>query len=196
MRIELPEPAHDSNVSVERALLARRSIRTFKDEPLTLREVSQILWAAQGITNPHGYRTAPSAGALFPLELRLVAGKVRDLAPGIYRYIPQKHQLVQSMSGDRRDLLAEAALGQPMMAHAPITLAISAVYERTTRKYRQRGMRYIFMEAGHAAQNVHLQAIPLNLGTVVVGAFSDDMVHDSLGLDPDENPLYLMPIGK
>lgn len=194
--ITLPKPVYEGKISVESTLLARRSIRTFKDEPLALAEVSQLLWAAQGVNRPDGYRTCPSAGALFPLELRLVAGKVNDLAPGIYRYIPDKHQLVQSGTEDPRSRLAESALGQSMIAHAPATLAISAVFDRTTRRYGQRGIRYVFMEAGHASQNVHLQVVPLNLGTVVIGAFSDDRVKEVLGLAADEEPLYLMPIGR
>jgi len=196
MIITLPKPIHEGRISVEEALLVRRSTRSFKDDPVTLRETAQLLWAAQGINRPHGYRTCPSAGALFPLELRLVVGKVDGLPQGVYRYSSDKHQLTQSGTEDVRARLAEAALGQSMLAHAPVTLAFCAVYERTTGKYGQRGMRYIFMEAGHAAQNVHLQAVPLNLGTVVVGAFSDDRVKKVLALDRNENPLYLMPIGR
>jgi SagB-type dehydrogenase family enzyme len=194
--IELPQPAHEGKLSVETALLARRSIRDYRDAPLELNEAGQLLWAAQGQTRPGGYRTCPSAGALYPLELYLVAGKVNGLGAGNYRYDPGKHLLVQSSAGDLRRHLAEAALGQSMIGRAPATLAICAVFERTTGKYGQRGVRYVFMEAGHAAQNVSLQAVSLNLGTVVIGAFRDEKVKEILGLKPEEEPLYLMPVGR
>ncbi|MHC1728291.1 MAG: SagB/ThcOx family dehydrogenase [Syntrophobacteraceae bacterium] len=194
--IKLPQPVYDGKMSIESALLARRSIRSFKDEPLTVSDVSQLLWAAQGVTRRGGYRTCPSAGALYPLELQLVAGNVDGLSPGIYNYRPDKHELVQNGNEDLRRRLAEAALGQSVIAHAPVTIAICAVYERIRRKYGERGIRYVFMEAGHAAQNVHLQAVPLNLGTVVIGAFHDDKVKEALGLAAHEDPLYLMPVGR
>lgn len=195
-KIKLPAPAHDGKLAVEAAFLARRSIRNYKEEPLELKEVAQLLWAAQGVIRPGGYRTCPSAGALYPLELQLAAGKVDGLACGVYRYDCANHTIIRETEKDIRHDLASAALGQSMLYRAPATIAISAVFERCTRKYGDRGIRYVFMEAGHAAQNIHIQAVPLNLGTVVVGAFRDDEVKRALGLKLDESPLLLMPVGK
>jgi SagB-type dehydrogenase family enzyme len=194
--VRLPEPKHDSKVSVERALAERRSIRGFPDEALTPADVSQLLWAAQGLTDPAGHRTAPSAGALYPLEVYLVSGHVASLPAGIYRYHPQGHELVKLLDGDRRSDLCSAALSQTAIKQAPVSIVITAVYERTTRKYRDRGIRYVHMEAGHAAQNICLQAVSLDLGTVVIGAFNDDDLKKLMPLGPSEEPLYLIPVGK
>jgi len=195
-KIKLPEPKYDSNTSVEKALRERRSIRVYKDEALALAEVSQILWAAQGITNPGGLRTAPSAGALYPLEVYVVIGNVEGVTKGVYKYKPHEHELVKVRNGDVRDELSVAALGQPWVREGSIVIVFSAVYERTTQKYGDRGIRYVHMEVGHAAQNVYLQAVSLNLGTVVVGAFRDDKVRKILNMPDEEHPLYIMPIGK
>ena len=155
-----------------------------------------MLWAAQGIIDPEGKRTAPSAGALYPLEVFLVVGTASDLPAGVYRYRPQAHELVCIAEGDRRAKLAAAALEQEWLAEAPVTIAFAAVYERTARKYRQRAERYVHMEVGHAAQNVHLQAAALALGTVVVGAFADADVKQVLALADNEQPVCLMPVGR
>lgn len=193
----LPGPRYDSDTSVEEALLRRRSIRSYRDTPLTLAEVSQLLWAAQGVTEPNrGFRTAPSAGALYPLEVYLVAGDVEELPSGVYKYLPREHRLVRVISGDLRGELSKAALGQPWVKEGAIVIVFSAVYERTTRKYGERGVRYVHMEVGHAAQNVYLQAVSLGLGTVVVGAFEDGEVKRILGMLGEEQPLYIMPVGK
>ena len=194
--IKLPEPRQDSGISVESALRRRRSVREFRKESLTLAEVSQLLWAAQGITDPEGKRTAPSAGALYPLEVFLVAGGQDELPAGVYRYRPQGHDLIPVVQGDRRAKLAAAALEQDWLNDAPVTIVIAAVYERTVRKYKQRAERYLHMEVGHVAQNVHLQAVALELGTVVVGAFDDAEVKRVLTLAANEEPLCLMPVGK
>jgi SagB-type dehydrogenase family enzyme len=194
--IKLPEPRQDSGISVESALRRRRSVREFRKESLTLVEVSQLLWAAQGITDPEGKRTAPSAGALYPLEVFLVAGGQDELPAGVYRYRPQGHDLIPVVQGDRRAKLAAAALEQDWLNDAPVTIAIAAVYERTAGKYKQRAERYVHMEVGHAAQNVHLQAAALELGTVVVGAFDDAEVKRVLTLAANEEPLCLMPLSK
>jgi len=194
--IKLPAPRHDSNTSVESAMRQRRSVREFQGEALSLQEISQLLWATQGITDPDGKRTAPSAGATYPLEVFLVAGKEGGLPAGLYRYRPREHDLVCDAEGDRRAKLATAALEQEWLADAPVTIVIAAVYERTARKYRQRAERYVHIEVGHAAQNVHLQAVALALGTVVVGAFDDAEVKRVLSLAANEQPLCLMPVGK
>lgn len=194
--IKLPEPRQDSKTSVEWALRLRRSVREFRKEALTLAEVSQLLWAALGITDPEGKRTAPSAGALYPLEVFLVSGGQDELLAGVYRYRPQGHELIPMVEGDQRAKLAAAALEQDWLNDAPVTIAIAAVYERTARKYKQRAERYVHMEVGHVAQNVHLQAVALDLGTVVVGAFDDAEVKRILTLAVNEEPLCLMPVGK
>jgi SagB-type dehydrogenase family enzyme len=194
--VQLPQPSFDSGTSVEKALLRRRSVREYRDEPLTLAEIGQFLWAAQGVTAPGGFRTAPSAGALYPLELYVVAGDVRDLAPGTYRYRPQTHTLTPILDGDRRGELCAAALHQSAIRKAPASLVFSAVVARTTGKYGKRGVRYVYMDHGHAAQNVNLQAVALNLGTVVIGAFDDDAVRRVMSLSPEEEPLSIMPVGR
>jgi SagB-type dehydrogenase family enzyme len=193
--IRLPEPRYDSTTSIEKALLKRRSVRDYKDEPLTLTEVAQLLWAAQGITDPRGFRTAPSAGALYPLELYVVAGNVKNLSNGIYRYRPHSHDLLRVVQGDKRTDLCHAALGQPSVKDAAAVIVFSGVYERTTGKYGARGIRYVHIEVGHAAQNVYLQAVSLNLGTVVIGAFHDDAVKRILSMPAREQPLCIMPVG-
>ena len=194
--IKLPEPQHDSDISIEQSLLQRRSARSYTDEPLTLREVSQLLWAAQGVTDPRGFRTAPSAGALYPLEVYVVAGNIQNLLSGIYRYEPDKHQLIRIASGDKRADLANAALGQRPVKEGGIAFVFTAVYERTTGKYGDRGIRYIHIEVGHAAQNLCLQAAAIGLGTVTIGAFYDEQVATLLNLPKDEQPLYIIPVGR
>lgn len=194
--IILPPPRLDSEFSIEKALLLRRSVREYTGDPLTLDEVSQLLWAAQGITDPRGFRTAPSAGGLYPLEIYLVAGDVENLEAGVYKYRPLGHELVKIRSGDLREALCAAALGQTWVKEAAINILIMGVYERTTVKYGDRGIRYVHMEAGHAAQNVCLQATALNLGTVTVGAFQDDQVQQVLMAPDNEKPLYVMPVGR
>ncbi|HHS12377.1 MAG TPA: SagB/ThcOx family dehydrogenase [bacterium] len=194
--ITLPSPSHSSRISVEAALQQRRSLREYSSVPVTLAELSQLLWAAQGITSRHGYRAAPSAGALFPLEVYLVAGHVIDLPAGVYRYRPHAHTLAPVAKGDLRSKLSSAALGQSSIRDGAAVLVLTAVYERTTAKYGSRGVQYVHMEVGHAAQNVYLQAVSLELGTVFIGAFYDDRVKDLLKLPDSENPLGIMPLGR
>jgi SagB-type dehydrogenase family enzyme len=195
--VTLPPPTRDGPLSVEEALRLRRSVRTYATAPLTLAEVSQLLWAAQGVTSADGGRTAPSAGALYPLELYLVTGHVTALPPGVYHYRPRQHDLVRLDSGeDRRSALAAAALGQRWVAACAAVLVFTAVYERTTAKYGDRGVRYVYMEVGHAAQNVYLQAAALHVGSVFVGAFRDTAVARLLGLPDAAHPLGLMPLGR
>jgi SagB-type dehydrogenase family enzyme len=192
----LPEPSYSSDVSIEEALERRRSVRGYGEEPVTLEEASQLLWAAQGVTSLRGFRTAPSAGALYPLEVYLVAGKVTDLEKGVYKYRPKGHALVKVAEDDLRSELASAALGQRSVQAGAIVLVFSAVYERTTSKYGRRGIQYTHMEVGHAAQNVYLQAQSLELGTVFIGAFKDDRVKGLLQMPDKEHPLGIMPVGK
>jgi SagB-type dehydrogenase family enzyme len=191
----LPPPRPASAVSVEEALASRRSVRHFADAPLPLADAAQLVWAAQGITRAEGLRTAPSAGALYPLEIYLVAGIVTALPAGVYRYLPEHHRLERTVAGDRRRELASAAFHQSWIAEAPAILVIAAVVRRTRLKYGERGERYVHVEAGHAAQNVCLQAVALGLGTTLVGAFADAEVKRVLGL-VEEEPLLLVVVGK
>jgi SagB-type dehydrogenase family enzyme len=193
--INLPKPRQDGKTSVESALRHRRTVREFRNTSLTLADLSQLLWAAQGITSPDGRRTAPSAGALYPLEVFVVAGSVEGLPAGVYRYQPREHGLVRMAEGDRRARLTSAGLEQPSLKEAPATIVIAGVYERTAKKYKERAERYVHIEAGHASQNVQLQAVSLELGSVIVGAFDDDQVKLLLGLARDEQPLCLLPVG-
>jgi SagB-type dehydrogenase family enzyme len=192
--ISLPGPKADTEGTLADILGKRRSIRRFSQEDMGIEEAAALLYGAQGVNRRRG-RTAPSAGALYPLELHLVAGNVESLAQGVYHYLPPDHALLPGRTGDVRQELATACLGQTWMADAPMVLAICAVYERVTDRYGERGKRYVDMEAGHAAQNVHLQAAALGLGTVVVGAFEDDVVARILGLSAWECPIALMPVG-
>lgn len=194
--ILLPTPSYESATSVEEALYQRRSIREYKDEPLSSLHVSQLLWAAQGVTHPNGYRTAPSAGALYPLEIYFIAGDVEELPAGIYRYLPQEHALILTATGDHRQVVFNAALNQEMILEAPASILISAVYERTNVKYGSRGTRYVHMEVGCAAQNIYLQAESLGLGTVFIGAFHDEEVRSALNLLAKEQPLAILPVGR
>jgi len=193
--VKLPEPRYDSNISLEHSILQRRSIRNYTSEPLTLQEISQLLWAAQGITDGNDFRTAPSAGALYPLELYLVIGNVEHLTIGIYKYKPQEHILTKLNTSDVREKLAEV-VGASSLRGVAITIVIAAVYERTTTRYGDRGIRYVHMEAGHCAQNICLQATALNLGTVTIGGFSDTQIKETIGMSKNETPLYIMPVGR
>ena len=194
--IELPQPALDGDVSLEKAIRKRRSVREFSRQALPLADVAQLLWAAQGVTSRDGGRTAPSAGALYPLELYLVAGKVDSLPAGLYHYRPREHRLRLVTDGDLRKALAGAALDQSWVRSAPAVLVIAGGYERSAKKYGQRARRYTHIETGHAAQNVYLQAEALGLGTVIVGAFDDAAVREVLALPADHAPLALMPVGR
>lgn len=188
--LPLPSPSTVGAMSVEEALAARRSVRDFSTRPLSSAQVGQLLWAAQGVTDAQGRRTAPSAGARYPLELYAVS------AQATFRYLPAEHALATIREGDLRQELCAAALGQEAVGSAPLVVVIVAVPARTAARYGQeRAMRYIQLEAGHAAQNLLLQAVALGLGGVPVGAFDDSRVSAILGLPADQAPLYLLPVG-
>ncbi|MBU7023307.1 MAG: SagB/ThcOx family dehydrogenase [Theionarchaea archaeon] len=194
--IDLPAPHFKGSMSVEEAIKNRRSIRDFQDTPLSLEQVSQLLWAGQGITE--GFkRAAPSAGATYPLTLYIVVGEsgVEGLNAGIYEYIPRSHELHVIKEGDYRERLAAACLTQMFIQDAPISIVIAAEYEKTTAQYGERGIQYVHMETGHVGENIYLQAEGLNLGTVVVGAFVDTDVQQVLGIPEEQVPLYVMPVG-
>ena len=195
--IPLPTPSLSGSLSVEEALAGRRSVREYVVASLTIDQLSQLLWSAQGMTaRRYGLRSAPSAGALYPLEVYVAAEHVDGLATGVYRYVPRQHGLQVVVDRSVRDQLFRDALSQSAVADAPATLAFAAVFARTTRKYGERGRQYVHMEVGHAAQNLYLQATAMGLGTVVIGAFNDDSVKRTLGMSDDEEPLCLMPVGR
>ncbi|MEW5693402.1 MAG: SagB/ThcOx family dehydrogenase [Candidatus Hydrogenedentota bacterium] len=195
--INLPQPRYTSDVSIEEAIQNRRSIRDYKDEALTLSVLSQILWSAGGITDKRrGLRAAPSAGATYPLEIYVAAGNVKDLNRGIYKYVSLGHKLIKVIDGDKRQELCKACLGQSWVRKGAFVLIFTAIYERTTKRYGERGMRYVHIEVGHSSENVYLQAVSLNLGTVAIGAFYDEEIKKILKLPDNEEPLYLMPVGR
>ena len=197
----LPPYTTDGIMSVEAALASRRSRRNFQDKPISASQLSQLLWAAYGITlpdSPHfnvGLRTTPSAGALYPLEIYVIIGNMEGIEPGVFRYIPEEHWLIRVIDGDVREELSAAALGQRSVLDAPVSIFYSAVFSRMTRQYGERGILYAYIELGHSAQNVYLQAEALGLGTVAVGAFRDARVRQILNLPDNEEPLYIMPVG-
>lgn len=193
--LPLPAPAAEGPMAVEQALQRRRSVRAFAPRALTLAEVGQLLWAAQGRTSAEGGRTAPSAGATYPLDLLLAAGRVEGLTPGLYRYDPAAHGLVRLAADDRRAELAGATPGQAWIAQAPALLVLTALPARTARRYGERAERYVAIEVGHAAQNVYLQATARGLGTTLVGAFDDARVTEILALPAGQRPLALLPVG-
>jgi SagB-type dehydrogenase family enzyme len=188
--LELPAPKLKGRMSLEQALAVRRSVREFTRETLTDRELSQLLWAAQGITRADGLRTAPSAGALYPLEVWVAT------ASGFYHYEPHKHRLTQHLERDLRPDIYRSALMQEAILQAPAVFVIAAVYQRTARKYgEQRTPRYVPMEVGHSAQNLLLEAVALGLGGVVIGSFDDREVERVLSLPAEQKLLYLIPVG-
>jgi len=187
--ITLPKPNQKGPMSLEQTISARRSRRDFSPEPLTLEQIGQLTWAAQGQDARSRYRTTPSAGATYPLELFVVSGD------GLFRYLPAEHSLEKVLGQDLRSALSSAAWGQEFIKAAPLTLVFAARFSRTTNRYGQRGIRYVYMEAGHAAQNVHLQAESLGLGSVAVGAFDDASVSKVLSLPDYAEPIYMVVVG-
>ncbi|MBE0408322.1 MAG: SagB/ThcOx family dehydrogenase [Anaerolineales bacterium] len=188
--INLPAPDLEGSMTLEAALAKRRSIRSFQDKNLTDHQISQLMWSAQGITHPSGFRTAPSAGALYPLELYAAT------QDGLFHYQPHEHSLMKVFDHDPRPELYRAALQQDSVLEAPMVIAITAVFARTEQRYgAARTPLYVHLEAGHAAQNILLQAVALDLGAVPIGAFYDDQVKDVLELSQDQTPLYLIPVG-
>lgn len=190
MIIILPKPSPTKQV-LEECIRQRRSVRSFQEDALSLDQISNLLWACQGITDAvWKFRTAPSAGATFPLELTVVK------QDGVFRYIPLGHKLARVSEKDVRSGLAAASWNQEFIKEAPAVFIITAIYSRTTARYDERGLRYVHIEVGHAAQNLHLMAVALGLGSVPVGAFNDDEVKKILKLAKDEIPLYLIPVGR
>jgi SagB-type dehydrogenase family enzyme len=189
-QISLPEPRKDGGMSVEAAIAARRSVREFSDARLTWAEIGQLAWAAQGITDPAGrLRAAPSAGALYPLELYFVT------LDGAYHYLPAGHKMEQLSDRDLRGELRSAGANQEVVGRAPLTIVIAAVYERTAVRYGERAQRYVHIETGHVGENILLQAKALGLDSVPMGAFRDGEVARVLSLPAECTPVYLIAVG-
>lgn len=201
---ELPAPRTTGEMSVEETLSKRRTHRSYSEEAISAEDLSQILWAAYGITRPSdnprvsgGLRTAPSSGATYPLNIYVLAGNVKGIKPGVYKYVPVGHKIVMFIDKDIKAELCAAAMNQEMIKKAPACLFYSATFSRTTERYGTRGReRYVCMDLGHSAENVYLQAEALHLGTCAVGAFTDSEVKKVMQLPEEEEPLYIMPIGK
>ncbi len=197
--ITLPPPDLKGGITLTEAIANRRSIREFRPPALSLSELSQLLWSAQGITEPSwGLRAVPSAGATYPLEIYAVCGQdgVEGIDAGLYHYEVDSHSLKLHHKGDLRAELAGVALGEEGIIQAPVSLVICAEYERTMDRYGERGQRYVHMEVGHAGQNIYLQATALGLDTFAIGAFYDEQVRTVLRLDKRYRPLYIMPVGR
>jgi len=198
-QIHLPSPIYKGSMSLEEAIARRRSIRDFTPDPISLLQLSQILWSAQGISDSsEGFRMAPSAGATYPLEIFVVCGSssIEKIDNGIYHYQVDSHSLTLHLKGDVRQELSRAALDQEFIYQAPLDVVICALYRRTLMGYGARGERYVHMEVGHAGQNIYLQATALGLATVAVAAFDDEQVRKVLRLEQQIKPLYIMPVGK
>ena len=193
--IDLPKPDIKNGMPLNSALELRRSHRRFSTKPLSLDNLSQILWSAQGVTHLFGFRTAPSAGAIYPLEIYIVVSNVDQLQSGIYHYKPRSHHLKLVTEGEHSKQLSRAANRQSSIKKAAVTLVITGVIKRTEKKYELRAKRYVHIETGHAAQNIYLQATSLQLGTVFIGAFNDNEVKQVMQLPQGHEPLGLMPIG-
>jgi SagB-type dehydrogenase family enzyme len=186
----LPKPESTKGMALEKAIAIRRSVRNFAARDLSIEQISQLLWAAQGITDENNkFRAAPSAGGLYPMEIYIVSSS------GTYHYVPDGHKIEILKTKDQRQELSDACGGQEFVAEAALDVIIVAVYGRTTWRYGNRGIKYVDMEAGHVAQNIHLQAVSLGLGSVPVGAFNDDMVKKVLGLSAEQQPVYVIPVG-
>ena len=188
--VKLPQPTFNGDTSVEKALQERRSVRAYKDQPVTLAEVSQLLWAAQGITEPEkGMRTAPSPRAAYLIKVYLVAGRGADLPPGMYQYQPKGHELMRVSGGDKKGDLFNAA-GQAAIKAAPIALLFTGT------KSGVPNPAWMYLETGHASENVYLEAVSLKLGTVAMAGFKADDVRKALDIDAKEEPIYIMPVGR
>jgi len=195
--IRLPEPSRTGGVSLEETLARRRSLRAFAPDPISLRDIGQLAWSAQGVTDDAtGYRTAPSAGGTLPIEVDLLLHGVPELEDGVYRYDPIEHGLRHRLDGDRREAVTEATLNQGFVGDAPVVVVLSGVAARIVPRFGALSDRLIDMEVGHVGQNVSLQAVALGLGTVVVVAFREADLAAALELAEGERPIYLMPVGR
>lgn len=188
--IELPSPETSGDTSLEETLAERRSTRRFGRGDLTEAEVSQLLWAAQGITSERGFRTAPSAGARYPLTVYVLR------PTGLYRYIPRSHRLRRVDGADQREAMWEDVYARPWLEDSPAIFLIAADYAVTRKKYGRKAERFVHIEAGHVGQNILLQATTLDLSCVPIGAFHEKRVHRTLSLPASQTPLYVVAVGR
>mgnify|MGYP001114764929 CR=1 FL=1 len=198
-KVVLPECEPNPPVSLDQALNDRKSIRNYRPEPITLEQLSYLLWASSGIQRleqAHEFRTAPSAGALYPIETYVIANELRDVEAGAYHYGIHAHELEQIRAGDFRERIAAAALGQGMCAAAGAVFVWTAIFARSKWKYAQRAYRYVYLDAGHIAENLALAAVSLGLGTCQVGALFDDEVNKLIEVDGTaESVIYMSVVG-
>ncbi len=198
MIIKLPEPEYQG-ITLEEAIKKRRSVRNYSGKPVTMSQLSQLVFSAQGKTGKtygHPLRTTPSAGALYPFEVYIIANNVDTLDQGIYHYGVLNHTLELIESGDFRKDITSAGLKQEMLGDSDVVFVLSAIFDRTRHKYGERGFRYVYIEAGHISQNIYLQAVSLGLGSVGVGAFLDNEVNQLIGIDGQkEAVIYLHAVG-
>jgi SagB-type dehydrogenase family enzyme len=199
IKIKLPPPNQVEAMSVDEAIRERRSIRTFSQKPLTMEQLSYLLWASTGIQwreNAYEFRTAPSAGALYPIETYVIANRVSGYDKALYHYSIKQHLLEKLQRGYFSTPMAHAALEQEMFLSAAVIFVWTAIFERSKWKYRQRAYRYVYLDAGHIAQNLALSAVSIGLGSCQVGAFYDDEVNRIVGIDgEEESALYLSVVG-
>ncbi len=198
-RVALPAFTPDRPMMLDETLHRRRSVRAFRAKPLSLGQLGYLLWASTGIQRAergYEFRTAPSAGALYPIETYIIANEVRDLEAGLYHYAIRDHQLERLRAGSLGRETTAAALGQDMCAMAPAVFAWTAIFARCTWKYGQRAYRYVYLDAGHIAENLALAAVSLGLGTCQIGALFDDEVNKLLDVDGvQESILYMSVVG-
>jgi len=198
LKVKLPSPVFEG-MSVEKAIRERRSERSFTNRSMSLEQLAQILFSAYGITSSssgYDFRAAPSGGALYPIEVYVIANNVESLANGFYHFQISDSSLELIKEGDFSKNIHRAANRQDAVGSSPITLVFTARFDRMTAKYADRGYRYIYIEVGAICENVYLQAVSLGLGTVAVGAFNDDAVNELLEIDGlSEATLLLMPVG-
>ncbi len=189
--IRLPKPQTNGSFSLEQALANRRSVREFTDEPLTISQIGQLCWAAQGITEPNkAFRTAPSAGAVYPIQLYVL------LPEGLYVYLPEKHELSLVIGKDLRYSVFNSSFNQRVVQKAPCTFMITGNSKKVEAKYRNRGEKFTYIETGHIAQNIHLQAVTLGLGSVSIGIMDAKTIAQVCKLPENLDVLYLVPVGK
>jgi SagB-type dehydrogenase family enzyme len=195
--VQLPAPRLDGDVSLERSIVERRSIREFSDAPLTLDELSSLLWSISGVTDEEtGFRATPSAGALFPLELWVLVSRVDGLEPGAWRYVVGEHTLSKATDGDKAQAFSAAAFNQPCIAAAAVSIVLAADYERLRVKYFDLSERLAWLEMGHAAQNASLQAVTLGLGAVCIGAMNVEQVREMTDMGAEFDPVYAVSVGR
>jgi SagB-type dehydrogenase family enzyme len=193
--IKLPAPRSDGGMPLEAAMAKRRSVREFKPESISIRELSQLLWAAQGVTGPKGQRTAPSAMAKYPLSIYIVPARVDGLAPGLYRYKADGHEL-ETVGPDKRAAVLETVPKQTALQQAAVVFIVAMNYQKSAQNVTEQTRRYVHMETGLAAQNLLLEAVALKLGSVVVGGINAEAVRKAANLPEAEEVMCALPVGR